>query len=270
MEPYLVKEIRDPAGEVTRQRSPRVVRQVISEKTAQRVTSIMEEVVKQGSGVNAYMEGYRIAGKTGTAQKVGPEGFYLGGEYILSFIGFAPVEDPQVLLYIAVDGAKKGPQWGSQVSAPLFKNIMKDVLSYLEIPPSELPREEIREVEVPDLKGLTVDEAAALLDTRGLLIKLVGKKGIITEQTPKAGVGVPLQTSILVYLDDIWNNEEDGKLLMPDLLGMTVKEAGEILSMLGLKMEPVGSGVVTMQDVPAGTLVERGAVVKVTFSSPLH
>lgn len=270
MEPYLVKEIRDPAGEVTRQRSPRVVRQVISEKTAQRVTSIMEEVVKQGSGVNAYMEGYRIAGKTGTAQKVGPEGFYLGGEYILSFIGFAPVEDPQVLLYIAVDGAKKGPQWGSQVSAPLFKNIMKDVLSYLEIPPSELPREEIREVEVPDLKGLTVDEAAALLDTRGLLIKLVGKKGIITEQTPKAGVGVPLQTSILVYLDDIWNDEEDGKLLMPDLLGMTVKEAGEILGMLGLKMEPVGSGVVTMQDVPAGTLVERGAVVKVTFSSPLH
>ena len=76
----------------------------------------MEEVVKQGSGVNAYMEGYRIAGKTGTAQKVGPEGFYLGGEYILSFIGFAPVEDPQVLLYIAVDGAKKGPQWALRLA----------------------------------------------------------------------------------------------------------------------------------------------------------
>lgn len=270
MQPYLVKEVRDPEGEATEQRSPKVIRQVISEKTARRVSLIMEEVVKEGSGVNAYMEGYRIAGKTGTAQKVGPGGVYLGGEYILSFIGFAPIEDPQILLYIAVDGAKRGPQWGSQVSAPLFKNIMQDVLSYLEIPPSELPGEDVREVQVPDLKGLTIDEAAALLDTQGLLIKLVGKKGIITEQTPKAGVSVPIQTSILVYLDDIWSDEDEGYLSMPDLMGMTVKEAGEVLSRLGLKMEPAGSGIVTLQEVPAGTRVQKGTVVKVHFSSPLH
>ena len=159
---------------------------------------------------------------------------------------------------------------GSQVSAPLFKNIMKDVLSYLGNTSIRASQEEITRLRFQTLKSLRLMRLRHCLDTRGLLIKLVGKKGIITEQTPKAGVGVPLKPSILVYLDDIWNNEEDGKLLMPDLLGMTVKEAGEILSMLGLKMEPVGSGVVTMQDVPAGTLVERGAVVKVTFSSPLH
>jgi len=270
MQPYLVKEIRDPEGEVTEQRSPKVVRQVISEKTAHRVASIMEKVVEEGSGVNAYMEGYRIAGKTGTAQKVGSGGVYLGGEYILSFIGFAPIDDPEILLYIAVDGAKKGPQWGSQVSAPLFRNIMQDVLSYLEIPPSEIPEEEIREVQVPELKGLTVDEAAALLDTQGLLMKLVGQDGVITDQTPKAGVSVPIQTGIIVYLDDIWNDEENGRLSMPDLLGMTMKEAGEILGQLGLKMDPVGSGIVTSQEVPAGTQIQQGTVIKVHFSSPLN
>lgn len=270
MQPYIVREVRDPSGEATQQRSPKVIRQVISEKTSQRVSLIMEQVVKEGSGSNAFIEGYRIAGKTGTAQKVGPGGVYLGGEYILSFIGFAPIEDPQIVLYIAVDGAKRGPQWGSQVSAPLFKNIMQDVLSYLEISPSELiGEEEVRQVTVPELKGLTVDEAAALLDTQGLLIKLIGRQGIIMEQTPKAGVSVPIQTGILVYLDDLWSDEDDGYLLMPDLLGMTIKETGEVLGLLGLKIEPVGSGIVVSQEIPAGTRIRQGTIIKVHFASPL-
>lgn len=138
MQPYIVEEIRDAEGETTTKREPELVRQVVSEDTAAEVALIMEKVVKEGSGVNAYIDGYRIAGKTGTAQKVGSDGTYIPGEYILSFIGFAPIEDPQFLLYVAVDGAKRGPQWGSQISAPLFGNIMKDVLSYLEIPPQEV------------------------------------------------------------------------------------------------------------------------------------
>ncbi|HHU76655.1 MAG TPA: PASTA domain-containing protein [Firmicutes bacterium] len=270
LQPYLVKEIREPEGEAIQKRAPKIIRQVISGKTSQRVSLIMEQVVEVGSGSNAFIEGYRIAGKTGTAQKVGPGGAYLGGEYILSFIGFAPIEDPQVVLYIAVDGAKRGPQWGSQVSAPLFRNIMLDVLSYLEISPSGLSGEEIRQVTVPELKGLTIDEAAALLDTQGLLIKLIGREGIIVEQTPKAGVSVPIQTGILVYLDDLWDDEEDGYLLMPDLLGMTIKETGEVLGLLGLKMEPLGSGIVASQEIPAGTRIQKGTIVKVHFASPLE
>jgi stage V sporulation protein D (sporulation-specific penicillin-binding protein) len=271
LRPYVIGEIRDVDGNVVEKRGPEMVRQVISEDTAKRATAIMEEVVNTGSGANAVIEGYRIAGKTGTAQKVGPGGVYMPDEFILSFIGFAPAEDPQILLYIAVDGAKRGPQWGSQVSAPLFKAIMKDVLSYLEIPPARpAGEEEVKLIEVPELKGKTVDEAGALLDNRGLLLKLVGKEGIIKDQTPKAGAQVPLHTGIIVYLDDLWDENNPEHVFTPDLKGMTVKEVGEVLSRLHLKMESVGSGVVVKQEPEAGTNLREGSSVKVHFSSPLH
>ena len=133
---------------------------------------------------------------------------------------------------------------------------MKDVLSYLEIPPTERTGDENEPylVEVPELKSLTVDEAGAMLDTKGLLMRMVGKKGIIKDQTPKAGAQVP--TSDKVYL--------------PDLKGMTVKETGEVLSYLGLIMEPVGSGIAVEQEPVAETELEKGSTVKVYFSSPLH
>lgn len=270
LRPYVVQEMREMDGQVVREDSREVVRQVISRDTAENAALIMEEVVREGSGVNAAVDGYRIAGKTGTAQKVGPGGVYIPGEYILSFIGFAPIQDPQVLLYVAVDGARRGPQWGSQVSAPLFQAMMKDILPYLEIPPDKPDSEdEMRLIEVPSLKGLTVDEAGALLDTEGLLLKLVGTQGIITEQTPKAGAEVPLHTSIIVYLEDLWS-EEPGLINMPDLQGMTIREAGEVLSQLGLKMEPEGSGIAVRQDPPPGVTVRKTQTAKVYFSSPLQ
>ncbi|MGI6308862.1 MAG: penicillin-binding transpeptidase domain-containing protein [Dethiobacteria bacterium] len=270
LRPYLVQEIKGPDGETIERGAPEIIRQVISKDTAQKVSLIMEQVVSQGSGINAFIEGYRIAGKTGTAQKVGPGGVYKPGEYILSFIGFAPVEDPQVLIYIAVDGAKRGAQWGSQISAPIFQAVMKDVLSYLEIPPAELSATpEVQLVEVPELKGLTVDEAGALLDTQGLLLKLVGKEGVIRDQTPKSGARVPLQTRIIVYLEDLWNEENPEEVIVPNLQGMTVREAGEILDHLNLNVEPVGSGLVVKQEPVAGTAVNKNSSVQVYFSSPL-
>ncbi|NMB41226.1 MAG: PASTA domain-containing protein [Firmicutes bacterium] len=271
LKPYVIKEIRDADGSVVEKRSPEVIRQVISSDTAAHVTSIMEGVVNEGSGINAAITGYSVCGKTGTAQKVGPDGVYIHGEYILSFIGFAPAEDPQVVLYIAADGVKRGAQWGSQVSAPLFRAIIKDVLSYLEIMPAQSPEKgEVKLVEVPDLKGLTIDEAGALLDTDGLLLKLVGKEGVIIDQTPKSGAKVPVQTGIIVYLEDLWDAENPEFVFAPDLRGMTVKEVGEVLSRLNLKLKPAGSGVVVKQEPAAGTNIQMGSVIKVHFSSPLQ
>lgn len=271
LRPQLVKEVREADGSLVREGSKEIIRQVISRDTARRTALIMEEVIKEGSGVNAAVEGYRIAGKTGTAQKVGPGGAYLAGEYILSFIGFAPVDNPQVLLYVAVDGARRGPQWGSQVSAPLFRTMMKDILAYLEIPPDK-PRdaEAVRMVEVPSLKGLTVNEAGALLDTKGLILKLVGSQGVIVDQTPKAGAAVPLHTSIIVYMEDLWDGEEPGQITMPDLRGMSIMDAGEILGRLGLRMQLSGSGIAVQQEPPAGATITNDQVVKVHFSSPLQ
>ncbi len=267
MSPYLVKEIRGEDGTVVEKREPEVIRQVISSDTSETVKRSMEEVVKSGSGVNASIDGYRIAGKTGTAQKVGPGGNYIRGEYILSFVGFAPLEDPQVVLYVAVDGARRGPQWGSQVSAPLFRNIMVDVLSYLEIPPSHLLEEEPKTISVPELEGLSVDEASVRLDAEGLLLKPVGEEGAIRAQFPGAGSEVPLRSGIIVYLEGIWGSAE-GEVVLPDLTGMTIKEVAEVLSYLGLKMEAEGSGMAVEQDPTPREVLEKNSTVSVRFSSP--
>jgi stage V sporulation protein D (sporulation-specific penicillin-binding protein) len=267
MKPYLVREIRSASGELIYERKPEVVRQVISQETARQVAEIMESVVLNGSAINARIEGYRIAGKTGTAQKVGPGGAYMGGEYIVSFIGFVPVEDPQIVVYIAVDTATRGAQWGSQICAPMFGRMMGDILNYLQIAPSDqstLP--EVKIVEVPDLHDLTVDEAAALAERSGLLLRLVGEGNYIINQTPKAGAKVPQQTQVVVYLGEDGENPA-GAISLPDFSGFTVREVAEVLSWLGLRLNAEGSGIAIYQEPDSGTTVEPGSAVTVFFST---
>lgn len=269
MKPFLVQKICSDGGEIVYERQPETVRQVISKQTADKVTWVMENVAIRGSAMNAAIEGYRIAAKTGTAEKVGAHGGYIAGDYIVSFIGFVPAEDPQIVLYVAVDGAIRGPQWGSQMGAPLFRRIMVDVLNYLQVPPSESASAPGAPVTVPDLRGLTVHEAAAQIDTAGLMLRLVGEGQYIVNQTPKAGAAVPRQTEIVVYLgeDDAFSG---GVISMPDLSGFTVKDVGQVLNWLGLYLEAEGSGIALRQEPASGSPVERGQVIRVYFGSPLE
>lgn len=269
MKPYLVQKICSSEGEIIFEQQPEVLRQVISKSTAEKVTWIMENVAIRGSAMNAAIEGYRIAAKTGTAEKVGPGGRYIAGEYIVSFVGFVPAEDPQIVLYVAVDGATRGAQWGSQMAAPLFRRIMVDVLNYLQIAPSESGAAPGEPVQVPDLRGLTVNDAAAQIDTAGLMLRLVGEGQHILNQTPKAGATVPRQTQIVVYLgeDDAFSGD---RMPMPDLSGFTVKDVGQVLSWLGLYLEAEGSGIAMRQEPASGSPVERGDVIKVFFGTPLE
>ncbi len=270
MKPYLVKEISNSEGKPLYEREPEVVRQVVSRTTADKVTWLMENVTLHGSAMNAAIEGYRIAAKTGTAEKVGPTGSYIPGEYIVSLIGFVPAEDPQIALYVSVDGAARGVQWGSQIGAPIFKRIMTDVLNYLQVPSSkgrESP--EIKPVKVPDLRGLSADEAAAKLETAGLMLRLIGEGQHIVNQTPKSGATVPRQTQIVVYLSDT-EEENSGEIKLPDLRGFTMKETGEVLTWLGLHLQAEGSGIAVEQNPDAGTPVEPGGAVKVFFEAPVE
>jgi stage V sporulation protein D (sporulation-specific penicillin-binding protein) len=263
MRPYLVREIRTREGKVLFREEPEMVRRVVSTRTAREVARIMELVITEGSGRNAYLEGYAIAGKTGTAQKVGPGGRYVEGEYILSFVGFAPLEEPRFLLYVAVDAPRRGPQWGSQVSAPMFRKIIGDVLNYLDVPPSRAEDGEAPDmVVVPDLLNLTLDEANERLEPAGLLVRLVGSGGMIRNQTPKPGARVPLHTQILVYLGEGRPGE---KVTVPDLTGKTMREAGEVLGWLGLQMNVSGSGVAFRQSPAPYTLVEKDSIINVEF-----
>jgi len=264
MKPYVVKEIKDHEGNVVVKNEPKAVRQMISTETSRKIAGIMEKVVSSGSGINAYIEGFRVAGKTGTAQKVGPGGGYLHGGLILSFVGFAPMEKPQIILFIAVDGATRGSQWGSQICAPIFHRIMKDVLNYMGVQPGEdtvLPEGGV--IEVPDLIDLTLDEAGQILDNKGLLLKTIGEGARIVDQTPKGGGRVPIHSRIIVYLDR--KVLPTGKVVVPDLKGMTMEEAREILQWLGLGLNEEGSGTVVEQYPKSGTEMSPGREVSVVF-----
>ncbi len=141
--PYLVEEIVDQDGETYIKREPEMIRQVVSEETSAQLIDLMESVILEGTGTTAALENYRVAGKTGTAEKIDDEGTYRSDEFIYSLAGFAPVEDPKIVLYVAVDGVTRGPRFGSQTSAPLFRRIMEDTLNYLQVSPSKQPPEEV-------------------------------------------------------------------------------------------------------------------------------
>ncbi|MBS3942818.1 MAG: PASTA domain-containing protein [Dethiobacter sp.] len=269
MRPYMVREMRDSEENIVYKREPEVVRQVISRETSRQVAEIMESVIAQGSGRNAAIEGFRIGGKTGTAQKVGPGGAYLPGQFIVSFIGVVPVDDPQFVLYIAVDSATRGAQWGSQIGAPIARRVLMDVVNYLQIPSASAPLQPVEQVEVPDLQGLTVNEAAEQVEVGGLLLRIVGEGQYIVKQTPKAGAKVAQQTQVVVYLSDE-QGRVNGAISLPDLRGFTIRETGEILSWLGLNFKAEGSGVAVRQLPESGAEVESGAEIKVYFDSPLE
>lgn len=266
MRPMIVKEIRDENGQLIEKKEPEEVRQVITPETAKELAEVLADGVERGSGKFAMVEGYRIAGKTGTAEKIAPGGGYLVGNYVLSYVGFGPIDDPQIAIYVFVDGATRGPNWGGQVAGPVFKNIMTEVMRYWNIPPNnevqvpELPEE----IEVPNLITLTLAEAMEVAETQGFALRIEGEGELITAQVPKAGAMVPLGTTLIVYLGDA---AQDG-VIVPDLKGMSLRETSELLAALGLRLDSAGSGIAFSQDLPEGTKVKPGSTIKVSFGVP--
>jgi len=266
VKPHLVKEILDSEGKVVRRIEPEVQRQIISPATAQVLRQLLEGVVSGGTGRNAYIPGYRVAGKTGTAQKPGPGG-YQEGKYVASFIGFAPANDPQILALVLVDEPRGYPYYGGVVAAPIFQRVVADALRYLKIPPQyvETPKEEgeKKSVEVPGLIGLPVEKAKAQLKALGLEARVEGEGGVVVAQIPKEGVVVPQGTKVILFLKG-----QGDKTRVPDLTGLRIPEAAEVLEALGLKLWPEGSGQASDQSPVPGTLVPPGTQVKVKFYEP--
>ncbi len=169
---------------------PSVVRKVISEDTSEKVRYALESVVARGTGHNAYIGGYRVGGKTGTAQKA-VNGSYLSGNYITSFIGFLPADDPKVVVYIAIDNAKGITQYGGTVAAPIAKNVLLSAIDILDIEQKDdaIEREynyfDKQYASVPNVQGMTVKEA--LKELKKFKVEYSGSGDIIKYQSPKAG-----------------------------------------------------------------------------------
>jgi stage V sporulation protein D (sporulation-specific penicillin-binding protein) len=168
MQPHLVKQVINREGEIIHENKPKVVEQVISEESAHRLCIILEGEVINGTGRNAYLEGYRCAGKTGTAQKIAPTGGYLANEYVASFVGFAPAHKPRLVCMVVVDAPQGYPYYGGWVAAPAFREIMKDSLRYLEEPiyqseNGEESSEKQAQVVTPDVVNLPLSEAISAI-----------------------------------------------------------------------------------------------------------
>lgn len=270
MKPHLVKQVIDNNGKVIKKFDPEVVRRVISEETAHQLCLILENEVTVGTGLNAYIEGYRVAGKTGTAEKSKPGGGYLSNEYIASFIGFAPAVTPRLVCMVVVDAPQGYPYFGGWVAAPTFKNIMQDALQYLEVPMNKSQEndktlEKVEYVLVPDVVNLPLAEALALLNERGLKSKVSGSGNIVWQQTPQPRTKLQPGAQVIISLSPFDQGEKDGEVTIPDLQGKSMREVAKILSDLGLHLIPEGYGLAYEQSPAAGKVVTRGSSIKVKF-----
>lgn len=250
MWPHVVKDIVDPkSGNVVTPIQPKLIRQVVDEATAKQVSEYLEQVVSDqniGTGRMAYIDGYRIAGKTGTANFV-PEGekTYAEGHWNISFVGYAPVENPQLLVAIEVEDPDLGGDYhrGGEVGPPLFREIMAQSLKYLGIPSSkQKSAPTLKEVtlSVPDLIGMSPDAAKDTVGKYGLKLEALGKGGKVTRQFPLPGVQINGSQRIAVAL-------QDGELPLPDLTGRSLREAVEVCAFVGVSCETSGAGYVISQ-----------------------
>jgi stage V sporulation protein D (sporulation-specific penicillin-binding protein) len=268
MQPYVVKQIVSPNGEILLENEPTVVRRVISEETSATVRQILESVVTQGSGRNAGIPGYRVGGKTGTAQKY-ENGAVAQGKLIASFIGFAPADDPEFVCLLLVDEPQVGTIFGSTVAAPFVKVVLEETLRHY----GYLPEGSAESVTVPDVTGLSVSEAKQKLEDAGLAAAYQ-ETDTVTAQVPAAGSIVNKNSEVLLYTDAtaaVMNETgEDETKTVPDLTGKTRLEAHDALAACGLAIRidpPNQSGTAIRQNPVAGTKVNPGTEVFVEFSA---
>lgn len=210
MEPRLVKAYTDNKGNITKEVDPVQVKQVISKETSAQMREIMESVVTEGGGKIAYLPGYRLGGKTGTAQKV-IDGSYAQGHYVCSFIGMAPADDPQIVVLAIVDEPTGVMQFGSTTAGPIIKEVMSNTLKYLGVEPEYTEEEKAEnvknKVKVPDVRGLSIEDATKVLEESKLEANIDNdvdiKEGtIIKDMFPKPGVSVNEGSLISIYFDN--------------------------------------------------------------------
>lgn len=231
MKPHIIKAYTDPNGKVIENTEPETVRNVVSEQTSSQMRSILEQVVANGTGKGAYINGFRIGGKTGTSEKL-PRG---SGKYIASFVGFAPADDPQIVCLLLLDEPNAGPHGGGAIAAPAVGKIIQDVLPYLgyDAQYTEETAEEIS-VAVPNIEGCTTAEAQEKLEKVGLKINLKGSGSKVKNQIPKGGARLHKGSLVLAYTQ---KDESDVTAIVPDVRGMTYENAKTAIENSGLAIK---------------------------------
>lgn len=263
--PHIAKELVDDDGNVIKKFEPEIIRQVISEETANTIRDIMEGVVENGTSKNAFIKGYRLAGKTGTSEKL-PRG---NGKYVASFAGFAPANDPEIIGLVMLDEPMGSSHMGGTVAAPAFKNIFDEVLRYMNIEPQYTDEDLIiKEKTVPNVEGLSINDLAKAFDGTGLKYNILGSGEKVVDQVPKGGSLLAPGSTVAVYTE----KQEAQTVIVPNVKGMTAIEANTTLTNAGLNMKVTGASetgqgteVIAIQSPEAGSEIKRGSAVSVEF-----
>ncbi len=268
MQPYIVRQVLDEDGNVKQTTSPKIKRQVISKKTAETVASMMAGAVNGGGARNAYVAGYRVAGKTGTSEKTETrhEEFI---EVWGSFSGFAPADDPQIAVLVVMDEPQSESRYGGTVAAPVAQKILSEVLPYLGIDP-QYTTEEIKSLSTntPNVTGKKLSTAKNQLSNVGLTTYVVGSGDTVIKQIPEAGKSVPKGGTVVLYTDEIGTQK---LVKVPDFSGMTLAQANRAAASANINLlasglnSGAGDAHADTQSIAAGTEVPQGTVVTVQF-----
>ena len=265
--PYLVEQVLDDEGNILSQHETTAVRQVISEETSAKVRECLEWVVSDGGGRNGQVTGYRIGGKTGTADKTGTK------DVVVSFMCFAPADDPQYIMLLTMDTPSRTTGtavFGGTMVAPVASQIMSEILPLLGVEPDYTAEELVgADTTVPNLVGQTREAAEERLADLGFTFRTVGDGDTVTDQTPAGGAIVPGNASIILYLGQ---EKPDTPCTVPNVVGKSASEANKAITNAGLIMKVTGTTTASSgnvyaitQSLPAGTEVAAGTVVTVQF-----
>lgn len=265
--PYLVEQVLDDEGNILSQHETTAVRQVISEETSAKVRECLEWVVSDGGGRNGQVTGYRIGGKTGTADKTGTK------DVVVSFMCFAPADDPQYIMLLTMDTPSRTTGtavFGGTMVAPVASQIMSEILPLLGVEPDYTAEELVgADTTVPNVVGQTREAAEDRLADLGFTFRTVGDGDTVTDQTPAGGAIVPGNASIILYLGQ---EKPDTPCTVPNVVGKSASEANKAITNAGLIMKVTGTTTASSgnvyaitQSLPAGTEVAAGTVVTVQF-----
>lgn len=270
VQPHVVSKITDSKGNVIKTVDKKVKRQVISDDTSKKMNEYLEYNTERQGAAAGYISGYKVAGKTGTTEKRGVTKFEssFSEDYISSFCGYAPADDPQIAMLVFFDTPDGDAYYGSQVSSPVFINIMSEVLPYLDVKTSYTD-EELGYVDASagDYTGVSVDEAKTAVEADGFTATVKGNGSTVISQIPTVSSGLQKGGSIVLYTD---SDSQSETVSVPSLIGLSPDEVNDVASAYGLNVSFSGattsSGTSSSQNIEAGTSVSPGTVIMVSFA----
>ncbi|CDM68766.1 stage V sporulation protein D [Clostridium bornimense] len=269
--PHLMKEIvgKDSKGNdvVEKEYEPVINKKILSTETTKILRECLEKVVSEGGGRNAYVEGYNIAGKTGTAQIPNPNGGgYEPGKYLSTFVGMAPAENPQITVMVSILKPDPAKYYAGQIAAPVGRELFSDIFNYLALGPSsyDFKPEVTKDVMIPEIRGISKEDAIKILKEKGLKYQIEGEGTKISDTNPKPGFSIEEGSKIILYTSD--DENYNNMVGVPNLRGYSKERAIETLDSIGLKYNFIGnSGIVVNQSISKETEVVVGTSISLTL-----